>query len=250
MEQIREIISMLGTLAQAQSSLCLLGSSWMFTIAWVFATERRKGGASRLGRALLGLFWLPGLLVYYLLPDVQPESDRPLSPDLRRIPKTRVASRGQTPGPDRVTHDGATDRATRQGACRSADDRITYDGATTPHPTPTSDVETQDREPARYHLRVLNGSLKDQRFPLSTGGSTKIGSANGNAIQLAGDAGVARRHAEIRVRGGTYVLRDRDTSEPHAIFVNDVQVKVKVAQLREGDVMQLGKTRLRFERSR
>jgi len=244
METLREFIGILGALAQAQSSLCLLGSSWMFTIAWVFATERRKGSESQLGRALLGLFWLPGLLVYYLLPDVQPEADRSIAPQLRKTPKTRLAPHDETPGPERTTRDRAAGTS-RRAARRSTDDRVTRERGA--RHTSSRELETVQRHTGGYHLRVLNGKLKGETFALDPVGSLRIGSGSGNDLRITDDGEVVQRHAAVKGENGRYILRDSSTAEVHTTLVNDI--RVDLAQLSKGDIVQVGRTRLKFERA-
>jgi hypothetical protein len=274
MEGIKEIINTLAMLAKAQSALCLLGSSWMFTIAWVFASERKKGADSSLARAVLGFFWLPGLLVYYLLPEVKPAPQQRISPTLRQTPETQLAPRKSTPDrrdstqqraqttwdgtskakqarrtrrprADQVTDDGAARRRSR-GTTSRRGGRATGDGSV-PRRRATSD-RAASAASAGYRLRVLNGALKGTDFPLKPGRSHYIGTARNNDLQLRRDEGIARWHAVIEWRDGDYVLRDADNEEQHDISVNDIAVQVKVKPLREGDVLRLGRTRLKFER--
>lgn len=58
------------------------------------------------------------------------------------------------------------------------------------------------------------------------------------------DPNVSRRHAELRQRGNDYVITDLDST--NGVEVNGKRVKTKT--LKNGDVLTLGATRVRFER--
>ncbi len=58
------------------------------------------------------------------------------------------------------------------------------------------------------------------------------------------DANVSRRHAELRQRGNDYLIVDLDST--NGVEVNGQKVKTKV--LKNGDLLTIGTTRVRFER--
>lgn len=70
-----------------------------------------------------------------------------------------------------------------------------------------------------------------------------IGRAESCDIGLFGDAGVEKLHARILQRGGEYYLAD--AGSPGGTFVNGRRVAEPV-RLRSGDLIQLGKSALRF----
>jgi hypothetical protein len=70
-----------------------------------------------------------------------------------------------------------------------------------------------------------------------------IGRAESCDIGLFGDPGVEKLHARISQRGGEYYLADADS--PGGTFVNGQRVDGPV-RLRPGDLIQLGKSALRF----
>lgn len=256
MDEIKEIISTLGMLAKAQSSLCLLGSSWLFTIAWVFAAERKKGAASKPLRAWLGVFWLPGLFVYYVLPDVQATPRRRLSPTLHTTPKTAIAPGPTTPERhrraqrrDQVTSDGTAQPTRNRSASRAQAEQMTDDGTGLNKHDGVRSPRAGGQDVSAYQLRVLNGALKDHVFPLKSGKAAFIGSGFSNDIRLRKDEGVAGWHAVINWQNRDCVLEDPDNHEHHDIIVNNSVVKVKKRPLREGDILKLGRTELRFERT-
>ena len=94
------------------------------------------------------------------------------------------------------------------------------------------------------------------------GGPFRIGRREGNDLQLPGSE-VSRDHAEIVQRGDDYVLIDRGSR--YGTFVNGTQVTEQVLRpgdrmrlgrgggaelvLVDGDEVQLGGTRMRFEAS-
>lgn len=258
MDGIKEIIETLITLAQAQSLLCLLGSSWMFTIAWVFAVERKRGANTRLGRALWGVFWLPGLLAYYLLPDIAPEARSPISPTLGQTPTTHEA-------PARRTQERANTSRRREAHTWDGGPAVPRDRSPQPK---QSNQETADAavwarrqpdgarpsaapaDPAHQHqLRVLDDRSRDKCFTLTPGLPIHIGNARNNAIRLPKEEGIAGWHAVIEWREGDWLLMDADTGEAHPISVNGVAAQAKMRVLREGDVIKLGRIQLKFERS-
>ncbi len=58
------------------------------------------------------------------------------------------------------------------------------------------------------------------------------------------DTNVSRRHAEIRQRGNDYLVVDLDST--NGVEVNGQKIKTRVLQ--NGDLITIGKTRVRFER--
>jgi hypothetical protein len=107
-ETLREFASTLSTLARAQSVLVLIISSWVFTGVWVFATERKRHDPPRRGRALLGLFWFPGLFLYYAFPgEATAHESKASTFTYEHTPKTVEAPRGWRRSRDEeVTSDG------------------------------------------------------------------------------------------------------------------------------------------------
>ena len=79
-------------------------------------------------------------------------------------------------------------------------------------------------------------------FTIADGGAI-IGRSRRADIVLA-DPNISRQHAEVRREGDAYVVVDLDST--NGVFVNGRPTKR--ATLQEGDVIELGATRLRFER--
>jgi len=80
-----------------------------------------------------------------------------------------------------------------------------------------------------------------QIFPVT--GEATIGRDPGNAVSLAVDSTVSRRHAVIAAQDSGYVIRDQGSS--NGTFVNGA--RVTESPLRPGDEVSIGGTRFRFE---
>ena len=244
-ETLQQFFSTLGTLGRAQSILVPLLASWIFTVMWVYATERKRHGTQRLGRAWLGLFWLPGLLIYYLFQG-DPVSTRPRGESLtfRRTPRTLEAPRSprQKPPDDKtfdgitrtggISHTGRDSQKTDDGAARGAR-ASAPPAAARPAPTP-------------FFLEVLNGDLKGRRLEAPPGlVEVGIGSRGNNTIRVQ-DPSIAPWHVLLTYeKTGQWTLRVVE----HAMEKYHTQVNgraAKVLPLQHRDEIQLGNLRLRF----
>jgi len=85
------------------------------------------------------------------------------------------------------------------------------------------------------------GTLFGQIFPLQPG-TTTIGRDETNTLTMP-DPTVSRRHAQISVQNGSYLIRDLGSS--NGTFVNGMRVTEHT--LRPGDEVQIGGTKFRFE---
>jgi hypothetical protein len=90
-------------------------------------------------------------------------------------------------------------------------------------------------------LVVTAGSHLGNVFPLSQGSTISVGRARANDIVL-DDVSVSSQHCRIRPEGGRFALHDLDST--NGTRVNDRRVKKHL--LAEGDVIQIGETRLEF----
>lgn len=95
--------------------------------------------------------------------------------------------------------------------------------------------------PAPAHLTITEGRERGRRVPLTL--RTTLGRGRGNSIVLR-DAKVSRRHAEIRLQDGNFVIQDLNSR--NGTFVNDQRISTAVA-LQPGDEIRVGDTVLRFE---
>jgi hypothetical protein len=91
-------------------------------------------------------------------------------------------------------------------------------------------------------VRVEAGFRAGRDLILSTDQVT-IGRAESCDIGLFGDAGVERTHARILVKNNRYLLAD--AGSPGGTFLNDQRI-TQPTVLRNGDVIRLGKSVLRF----
>lgn len=90
-------------------------------------------------------------------------------------------------------------------------------------------------------LAVYKGTKLDMAFPV-TEAATTIGRDDGNPIQLP-DPQVSKRHAVIRAKDDVWMIEDLDST--NGIAVNGV--KVKHAELKNGDKIRIGPFDLVFE---
>jgi len=103
-----------------------------------------------------------------------------------------------------------------------------------PEPQPT---------PMPAHLTITEGPERGRQFPLTVR-TTTLGRGRRNSIVFQ-DAKVSRRHAEIRLQDGDFVLQDLNSR--NGTFVNDQQISTPVS-LEPGDQIRVGDTVLRFDR--
>ncbi|HEX5746814.1 MAG TPA: FHA domain-containing protein [Archangium sp.] len=91
-------------------------------------------------------------------------------------------------------------------------------------------------------LQCLIGADVGRTFALAEA-STELGRGKDMAVRLR-DIAVSRRHARIRHHEGAFLLEDLDS--PNGLFLNGKLVKTPTP-LHEGDVIELGRTLLRFQ---
>lgn len=94
------------------------------------------------------------------------------------------------------------------------------------------------------YLVALDGSRRGERFPLVRSEVT-VGSSPDIDIRLA-DAGIARLHARIVYKNGRHYIET--VEEPGTCLVNGIQTDK--AELRDGDVLSLGKVKMQVEYAR
>ncbi len=96
------------------------------------------------------------------------------------------------------------------------------------------------------HIRILNGCQENQLVPLGPPGPYLFGRALENDFRLL-ERHVSRRHFSISVRDDGHFVRDLSSST--GTFVNG-QRNVHDTRLRDGDNLQAGGCKLRYEASR
>lgn len=110
------------------------------------------------------------------------------------------------------------------------------------HATGRPRIAPRSVRPAAGPVLVAEGGegTRQRRYTLTRQG-TLIGRGSECGIIVDGLL-VSRKHARIVFEGGRHVLRDLDST--NGTFVN--QQRISVHALRDGDVVQIGKARLRF----
>jgi hypothetical protein len=91
-------------------------------------------------------------------------------------------------------------------------------------------------------LTCLMGADVGRTFALAEA-STDIGRGKEASVRLR-DIAVSRQHARIRHQEGTFLLEDLDS--PNGLYLNGQRVET-ASTLKEGDVIELGRTLLRFQ---
>lgn len=244
---LQEFGSTLGTLARAQGILVLLVATWIFTGMWVYATERKRHGKVRRGQAGLGLFWLPGLLVYYLFPAEERTAQAP--PETFAFEQTPKTVDGFFPGKRQeevATFDGSGYPTGAASGPRS--EQKTDDGAVRlPAAQARPNTPSQASPVPGVSLEVIRGPLRGQRY-VSPPDKHKvyIGSRENNDIQFETET-VAPWHVSLNYeKNRQWILRVVEHAKTkHITKVNDLHVTMKA--LDPGDEIQLGDIYLRFE---
>jgi hypothetical protein len=110
--------------------------------------------------------------------------------------------------------------------------------------TPGADASISLHEDVFGYLVALDGSRQGERFPLISSELT-VGSSPDIDIRLA-DSGIARVHARIVYKNRKHYIETME--EPGGCLVNGIQ-KDK-AELKDGDVLSLGKVKMQVEYAR
>jgi len=107
--------------------------------------------------------------------------------------------------------------------------------------TPDSQASISLHDNVFGYLVALDGSRRGERFPLISSEMT-VGSSPNLEVRLA-DSGIARYHARIVYRNGRHYI---ETLERRGTcLVNGV--KTKKAELKDGDILSLGKVKMQVE---
>jgi pSer/pThr/pTyr-binding forkhead associated (FHA) protein len=89
----------------------------------------------------------------------------------------------------------------------------------------------------------VSGPFAGQVFGLVPGGEMTIGRQSDRSISLSMDNTVSRQHARIADEGGRFVLYDLGSA--NGTYVNNSKVTSHV--LTNGDLIQIGSTKFRYE---
>jgi predicted component of type VI protein secretion system len=91
------------------------------------------------------------------------------------------------------------------------------------------------------NITISNGEQKNTTVSVEAGGEIKIGRALDNALAI-GDSRASRYHARVVSQGDAFLLEDLEST--NGTRVNDRPVTRRI--LSQGDVIQIGKTRMTF----
>jgi hypothetical protein len=103
--------------------------------------------------------------------------------------------------------------------------------------TQTSGPRPADPGPAL----VLSAQEQGWTFTIPPGGQAVLGRDQGHADVCLPDISVARRHAQVQARGGSWHIEDLRSH--CGIFVNDVAIRGQQT-IRPGDIVRVGRIRL------
>ena len=114
-----------------------------------------------------------------------------------------------------------------------------------PAPAPASlaaEVTKVMSRPSLFEIVVLSGERENQHFPILE--RMRLGRENSNDLVLP-DRMASRRHAVIQRQGAYFQIEDLKSDS--GTFVNDQPINAPVP-LKEGDIVLIGETRLKFTR--
>lgn len=119
---------------------------------------------------------------------------------------------------------------------------VSVDEPATPRPAPSLPTKTEflDLPRATASLTEESGVLNLGRIPVTKGRCT-IGRGEDNDLPLA-DGSISHRHARLAL--GTAGWRIEDLGSTNGLYVNDAYLSE--AALADGDLIQLGRVKLRF----
>ncbi|WNG38602.1 FHA domain-containing protein [Archangium violaceum] len=104
-------------------------------------------------------------------------------------------------------------------------------------------MDTEEPPPSRAAALIcLTGADVGRAFALAEA-NTELGRSREVSVRLR-DPAVSRRHARIRHQEGAFLLEDLDS--PNGVYLNGQRVETP-SPLHEGDVIELGRTLLRFQ---
>lgn len=98
----------------------------------------------------------------------------------------------------------------------------------------------EDAKPVQYALRMVKGVPPDGVYSIV--GTARVGRSEESEIVLV-DPSVSRAHAVLETTTGEAIVRDLNST--NGTFVNGR--RVRVGALRDGDELQFGNTKMRFE---
>lgn len=109
-----------------------------------------------------------------------------------------------------------------------------------PRPGKRGGAASKQERPVGAYLTILDGREAGKEVAL--GDDLTIGRTNENGVVVV-DAGVSRKHAQIRCEGGVYTLQDMGSA--NGTILNDQKIS-GIEVLRTGDVIIVGATGMQF----
>lgn len=108
------------------------------------------------------------------------------------------------------------------------------------------DADRSVREPRRLKLDIFREGRRQESFSLSLEERLTLGRASDNDVCLKGDPSISARHCELYLLKGDLFVNDLKAT--NGTYVNDQRIADAVP-VRSGDVIRLGRTTLRIQRS-
>jgi hypothetical protein len=94
-----------------------------------------------------------------------------------------------------------------------------------------------------FELHVVSGKNKGEVYPIDVN-ELKIGRYHDNDIIIQ-DITISRRHAKIIKIGNQYIFKDQSTN---GSFINNKHIIYDEVELKNGDVIKIGKNKLQFQK--
>jgi len=211
--------------------------------------------------------WVPNRFVFHLAPEDRQrfvKTERSLRRELEQVVREGAADRGWSlVGPPEVTFE--TDDELSEGRFRCEATLVEAPSGERVAPVPRPSAGAPSAQPERAappaeaeppapaapppsfvegpaELVVVSGDVEGKRYALEQE-VTSIGRLPSSEVLLS-DPGASRRHAEVRLHDGRYVIADLGST--NGTMVNEASVAER--ELRDGDRITIGRTVLEFRR--
>jgi MFS family permease/pSer/pThr/pTyr-binding forkhead associated (FHA) protein len=107
-------------------------------------------------------------------------------------------------------------------------------------PAPPQPIAQPKAPQARFLITASDGSEREFELPAS---AITIGKSEDNQLRIT-DGAISRRHAAVEPKGGDLVIKDLGSL--NGIYVNDRRVSEQGHVLRDGDRVEIGRTKMVF----
>jgi serine/threonine-protein kinase len=108
-----------------------------------------------------------------------------------------------------------------------------------PQPKPIAPIAAPGPQ-ARFLITTSDGSEREYELPAS---AITIGKAEDNQLRIT-DGAISRKHATVEPKGGDLVIKDLGSL--NGIYINDHRVSEQGHVLRDGDRIEIGRTKIVF----